>query len=100
MTQSKTFIVMLIVLIVGFGAGFLLRSVIAPPAAPPMAQFGAASQSREALGIQYFVSNIEEARRGVEDCRGGSGRGAGCANAEEAIIKVEAEERRRRFLGQ
>jgi len=45
------------------------------------------------------VANVEEARQVVEGCRDGSVRGGECANAEEAIIKFEAEERRRRFLG-
>jgi hypothetical protein len=65
-----------------------------------MAQPSAARQSSEARGVQYFGGNVEEAREVVEGCREGSVRGAECANAEEAIIKVEAEERRRRFLGQ
>ena len=56
--------------------------------------------SAEARGVQYFEANVEEARQVVEGCRAGSVRGTECANAEEAIIKVEAEERRRRFLGQ
>lgn len=100
MTQGKTMIIMVIVLVIGFGAGFVLRPVITPPAATPMAQLGAASQPSEARGVQYFEANLETAREIVEGCRDGSVRGAECANAEEAIIKVEAEERRGRFLGQ
>ncbi len=99
MTQIKTVVIMLIVLFIGFGAGFVLRPVISPPAATQMAQPGAATQSSEARGVQYFEADVEEARDIVEGCREGSVRGAECANAEEAIIKVEAIERRRRFLG-
>ena len=100
MTQSKAVIIILVVLLIGFGAGFVLRPVIAPPTAPPTAQPIAATPSAEARGVQYFEANVEEARQVVEGCRAGSVRGTECANAEEAIIKVEVEERRRRFLGQ
>lgn len=99
MTQGRTVIIMLVVLLIGFGAGFMLRPIIAPPAAPSVAPPGSAAQSSEARGVQYFEANVEEARQVVEVCRDGSVRGAECANAEEAIITVESEERRRRFLG-
>ena len=101
MMQGKTIALLTVVLVIGFGAGFVLRPVIAPPATavsasgPPTSAAG----SGEARGVQYFVANVEEARQVAEGCRGGSVRGGECANAEEAIIKVEAEERRRRFLG-
>ena len=88
---------MFFVLVIGFGAGFVLRPIVAPPTittAPLLVP-----KSTEARGVQYFEGNINEARRIVERCREGSARNAECANAEEAIIKVEAEERRRRFLG-
>lgn len=96
MTQGKTVIIMFGVLVIGFGAGFVLRPVVAPPTSTtaPLAP-----KSTEARGVQYFEANIDDARQIVERCREGSVRDAECANAEEAIIKVEAEERRRRFLG-
>ena len=100
MTQGKTVILMLVVLVIGFGAGFVLRPIISPTAIPPVTPLDPAAQSVEARGVQYFVANVDEARGVVEACREGSVSGAECANAEEAIIKVEAEERRRRFLGQ
>lgn len=96
MTRGKNAIIIFVVLIIGFGLGFGLRPVIAPPTIPP----GDTATSFEARGVQYFEANVEEARQVVESCREGSVRGAECINAEEAIIKVEAEERRRRFLGQ
>ena len=99
MTQGRTVIIVLFVLIIGFGAGFVLRPLILPPVAPQVGSSAPAAQSEEARGVQYFVANVEEARRVVEGCREGSVRGAECANAEEAIITVESEERRRRFLG-
>ena len=101
MSQSKRIVIVLVTLVIGFGAGFALRPVIAPPqqaaiaaAAPPPAPVSSAAR-----GSQYFVANIDEARQVVAGCRDGSVRGGECATAEEAIIKVDAAERRRRFLG-
>lgn len=101
MGQGKTIIIVLVTLVMGFAGGFFLRPVIAPAqqaaiaaTAPP-----AAPVSSEARGTQYFMANIDEARQVVAGCRDGSVRGGECATAEEAIIKVDAAERRRRFLG-
>lgn len=101
MTQGKTTVLLIVVLVIGFGAGFLLRPIIAPPAATAVALDPKASmpQSSEEQGVQYFVANVEDARQVVAGCVDGSVRGAECANAEEALIKVDAEGRRRRFLG-
>jgi hypothetical protein len=44
------------------------------------------------------MAHLDEARRVVAGCRDGSVRGGECATAEEAIIKVDAQERRKRFL--
>lgn len=102
MSQGRTIIIALVTLIIGFGGGFVLRPVIAPTqqaviaAAPPAPPAPVASEAR---GTQYFVAHIDEARQVVAGCRDGSVRGGECATAEEAIIKVEAQERRRRFLG-
>jgi hypothetical protein len=101
MWQGKTIIIMLVTLVIGFAGGFVLRPVIAPiqqggaiAARPP-----AAPVSSEARGTQYFVANLDEARQVVAGCRDGSVRGGECATAQEAIIKDEAQERRKRFLG-
>jgi len=101
MSQSKIIIIMHVTLLVGFAGGFLLRPVIAPmqqtaPVAIPSPLAGVPSEAR---GTQYFVARIDEARRVVAGCRDGSIRGHECATAEEAIIKVDAAERRKRFLG-
>lgn len=100
MSQGKIIIIALVTLVIGFAGGFVLRPVISPiqpgdrvAAAPP-----AAPVSTEARGTQYFVAHINEARQVVAGCRDGSVRGGECATAEEAIIKVDAEERRRKFL--
>lgn len=101
MGQGKTIIVVLVTLSTGFAGGFLLRPMILPiqqtdmgtAAAPPT------PLSSEARGTQYFAAHIDEARQVVAGCRDGSVRGGECATAEEAIIKIDAHERRKRFLG-
>ena len=101
MSQGKTIIVVLVTLLVGFAGGFVLRPVIAPTQhiAPVAIPSPVAAAPADARGTQYFVANIDEARQVVSGCRDGSVRGGECATAEEAIIKVEAQERRKRFLG-
>jgi len=101
MWQSKTIIIVLVTLVIGFASGFVLRPVIAPTqqTAPIAIPSPIAAAPNEARGTQYFVANIDEARQVVAGCRDGSVRGGECATAEEAIIKVEAQERRKRFLG-
>lgn len=101
MSQCKTIIIVLVTLLVGFAGGFVLRPVIAPTqqAIPLAIPSPVAAVPHEARGTQYFVANIDAARRVVAGCRDGSVRGGECANAEEAIIKIEAQERRKRFLG-
>ena len=101
MSQGKTIIIGLVTLVVGFAGGFVLRPVIAPTqqatiaaSVPPVVP-----ASSEARGTQYFMAHLDEARQVVAECRDGSVRGGECANAEEAIIKVDAQDRRRRFLG-
>lgn len=101
MPQAKTIIIALVTLAIGFAGGFILRPVIAPPQranAIAIAPF-AVPVSSEVRGTQYFVANIDEARQIVTGCRDGSVRGGECATAEEAIIKFDAAERRKRFLG-
>lgn len=101
MSQGKTIILLLVTLAVGFAGGFVLRPVIAPASKTSLAVSSspAVVVPSEARGTQYFVAHIDEARQVVAGCRDGSVRGGECATAEEAIIKVEAAERRRKFLG-
>ena len=101
MAQGKTIIIVLITLVIGFAGGFVLRPVTSPiqPADTVAAASPAPAVTADARGTQYFVAHIEEARQVVAGCRDGSVRGGECATAEEAIIKVDAEERRRTFLG-
>lgn len=101
MSQGKTIIVVLVTLLVGFAGGFVLRPVIVPAqqTAPVAIPSPIAAAPSEARGTQYFVAHIDEARQVVAGCQDGSVRGGECATAEEAIIKVDAQERRERFLG-
>ena len=101
MMQGKAIIIALVTLIIGFGAGFVFRPVIMPPGPTTVAVNPApvAPAPDAPRGTQYFVAHIDEARQVVAECRDGSVRGGECATAEEAIIKVEAQERRKRFLG-
>ncbi|MBN9506907.1 MAG: hypothetical protein J0I69_12860 [Altererythrobacter sp.] len=100
MFQGKTLIIVLVALIIGFAGGFVLRPIIAPaPQTVAATSPAPAPTSAEARGTQYFVAHIEEARQVVTGCRDGSVRGGECATAEEAIIKADAAERRKRFLG-
>jgi len=101
MARNKLIVAAIILLCVGFVSGFALRPVITPmhtsvEAAPNP---NTASVSTEARGTQYFVAHIVEAREIVAKCRDGTVRGEECATADEAIIKVDAQERRKRFLG-
>ena len=101
MTQGKTLIIVLVTLIIGFGAGFVLRPVIVPVertaivAGPPVA----APTPAEPRGMQYFAAHLDEARQVVAQCAEGSVRGGECANAEEAVIEAEGRDRFKRFMG-
>lgn len=101
MKQAKTLIIMLVTLVIGFGAGFVLRPVIVPPApatimaAPPPTVAAPAA----ARGKPYFAAHIGEARRIVAGCTAGSVQGNECANAEQAVTEADGQSRLKRFLG-
>ena len=101
MSKGKTIIIALVTLVIGLAGGFVLRPVISPTqqTAPVAIQSPIATAPIEARGTQYFVRHIDEARQVVAGCREGSVRGGECTTAEEAIIKFDAQERRKRFLG-
>lgn len=100
MSQGRPIMTVLVTLVIGFVGGFALRPVIAPTAQTTIAdvRLPASPVSSEPRGAQYFKSHIGEARQVVAGCRDGSIRGGECATADEAIIKVESAERRKRFL--
>lgn len=101
MTQAKTLILVLITLVIGFGAGFVLRPFILPPSpaavaiAPPLSP----SAPAVARGKPYFAAHLDEARRVVAGCATGSVQGDECANAEQAVTETEGQNRLKRFLG-
>ncbi|HJT11397.1 MAG TPA: hypothetical protein VJ790_02195 [Dongiaceae bacterium] len=101
MTQGRTLIIVLITLIIGFGAGFVLRPVIVPvnqPAAvagPP----SAAEAPIAPRGAQYFAAHLDEARQIVAGCREGTVPGDECVNAEQAVVEAEGRERFKKFMG-
>ncbi|WP_380878921.1 hypothetical protein ACFB49_19330 [Sphingomonas sp. DBB INV C78] len=101
MKPDKAVVIVLVALSVGFAGGFLSRPIISP--APTADRITVAAPARltsnEPRGTQYFVAHVDEAQRVVAGCRDGSVRGGECTTAEEAIIKIDAEERRRKFLG-
>jgi hypothetical protein len=100
MTQGKILIIVLVTLIIGFGAGFVLRPVIAPVAPATIATAPPVVAAPEApRGIQYFLAHIDEARQVVAGCQAGSVRGDECANAEQAVVEAEGRERFKKFMG-
>jgi len=101
MTQGKTLIIVLVTLIIGFGAGFVLRPVIVPVerAAIVASQPVAASMPVEPRGTQYFAAHLDEARQVVARCAEGTTRGDECANAEQAVIEAEGRDRFKGFMG-
>ncbi len=101
MSPAKTITIVLVTSLLGFGGGFILRPVIVPTqqAALVAIPSPAVAVPSEARGAQHFMAHIDEARQVVAGCSDGSVRGGECATAQEAIIKVDAQERRKRFLG-
>ena len=101
MLQGKTFVILIIALVIGFGAGFVLRPVIVPVGGTTVAAAPVRVPARpvEARGIPYFAANLDEARRIVAGCRAGSVRGDECANAEQAVTETEGRNRFKKFMG-
>lgn len=92
---------MLVMLLIGFGVGLAMRPIFAPMTneTTVTAPFSSSLVTDGPRSTEYFLANIDEARQVVAGCRDGSVRGIECATAGEAIIKTDAAERRRRFLG-
>ncbi|AKM11054.1 hypothetical protein [Croceicoccus naphthovorans] len=99
--HTKTAVIAIVALMVGFGSGFMLRPVIAPAETATLGALGAhlPIPADEARGTQYFEANLKEARQVAEQCREGMVRGGECANAETAIIEAEGEENFDAFMG-
>ncbi|MCI4591092.1 hypothetical protein MOK15_13450 [Sphingobium sp. BYY-5] len=101
MTQGKALIIVLVMLVIGFGAGFVLRPVIIPAGqtAAVAGPLAAVSAPAELRGRQYFAAHLDEARQVMAQCAEGSVRGDECANAEQAVIEAEGRDRFKRFMG-
>lgn len=100
MTQGKTLIIVLVTLLIGFGAGFVLRPVIVPISQPAAAVGPVrAVPFAEARGTQYFAAHLDEARQVVAQCADGSVRGEECANAQAAVTEAEGRARFKKFMG-
>ncbi len=99
MTQGKTLIIVLVTLVIGFGAGFTLRPIIAPAEPSAAAISAPAIPPAEPRGTQYFAAHLDEARQVVAQCAEGTVRGAECANAEQAVVEAEGRDRFKRFMG-
>lgn len=98
MMQSKVSIVVAIMLIISFAAGFILRPIILPPS-PAVSVDPVAAALTPPRATQYFAANLDEARRVVAGCRAGSMRGDECAKAEQAVTEAEGRDRFKKFIG-
>lgn len=101
MIQGKTLIIVLVTLVIGFGAGFVLRPAILPPSPATIANARPIMPPAPmvARGKPYFAAHLDEARRIVAGCAAGSAQGDECANAEQAVTEAEGQSRLKRFLG-
>lgn len=101
MFSGKIVVTVLVTLVVGFGAGFVLRPVLSPTAPAPAAATASlpAPSPADARGTQYFEAHLDKAQKIMADCREGTVRGDECFNAERAVVTAQAHENNRRFLG-
>lgn len=100
MTQGKILIIVLVTLVIGFGAGFVLRPVIVPvERVPALATPAAAPEVAGPRGKPYFAAHLDEARQVLAQCVKGSVRGDECFNAEIAVTEAGGRARHKRFFG-
>lgn len=101
MTQDKTLIIVLVTLVIGFGAGFMLRPVIAPvePATIVAGPATAVPAPADPRGKQYFAAHLDEARQVMAQCAEGSVRGNECFNADMAVTEADGRARHKQFFG-
>lgn len=99
MTQGRTVFIVLVALIVAFGAGFVLRPIFLPAGMTTAGVSAPSPAITEARGTQYFRAHPDEARDIVEQCQTGEVRGEECATAETAIVEAEGKERFGKFMG-
>ena len=98
--QGKSIVAALVLLAVGFAAGFMLRPVLASQ--PSTALAGAAAPANAVLaprGTQYFAEHLDEARTVITGCQDANVRGDECAHASEAVVTADSRARAKSFLG-
>ena len=101
MTLGKTRTLVLVTLVIGFSAGFVLRPVITPAerAAIVADPSTAATAPAEPRGKQYFAAHLDEAHQVLAGCMDGSVRGEECFNAEMAVVEADGRARHKKFFG-
>lgn len=97
MIQGKILVIVAVTLVIGFGAGFVLRPVILPTG--QTVAVVPAPLPDEPRAVAYFAAHLDEARQILAGCQAGSVRGVECANAEQAVTEAEGKDRFRRFMG-
>lgn len=101
MTQGKTLIIVLVALIIGFGAGFILRPAIVPvePVTTVASPAPTVPVPTEPRGKQYFAAHLDEAHQVLAGCMDGSARGDECFNAEMAVVEADGRAQHKKFFG-
>lgn len=99
MTQGKALITVLVALIVGFSAGFVLRPIVAPVERTTTIAGPAPAAPAGPRGKQYFSAHLDEARQILAGCMDGSVRGDECFNAEMAVVEADGRARHKKFFG-
>lgn len=97
MIQGKILVIAVVTLVIGFGAGFVLRPLILPFG--QTVAIAPAPVPAKPRAVAYFAARLDEARQIATRCQAGSVRGGECANAEQAVTEAEGKDRFRRFMG-
>lgn len=99
MIQGKAWVIVLVALGLGFGAGFTLRPILITPSLSTAISAPLPRATAERRGKPYFAAHLDEARQIVAGCADGSFRGDECSNAEQAVVEAEGRDRFKRFMG-
>ncbi len=92
MAKTKLLVAAVMLLIVGFTLGILLRPVVLPlpPAAITVTPNTSGLVQHSARSVQFFEANVDEARRVSAAGRESTFRGDECANAETAVTEADS----------
>lgn len=97
MTKQRFISLLMIVLVAGFVAGYLVRPLLAAVAPSPVVPAVAALAVPRAS--QSFAAHPDLARAIVAGCAAGTVRGGECENAQSALSSAEGRARTERFIG-